>query len=80
MAIPETKEALEAAGWLFDNDGRCRACHEPIEWWITPKGGKAPMTVQIKKAGEGFFAPAKELIRVSHFAVCPNADEFRKPK
>jgi hypothetical protein len=80
VAIPETKEALEAAGWVFDNEGRCRACREPIEWWISPAGKKAPMTVQVKKDGEGFFAKSLGLIRVSHFAVCPNADEFRRKK
>lgn len=80
MAIPETKEGLEAAGWVFDGEARCRGCKEPIEFWITNKGNRMPMTVQIKRQGEGFFAPAKELIRVSHFAVCPNADEFRRKK
>ena len=78
MAIPETKAGLEAAGYVFDSDARCRGCGEPIEFWITNNGKRMPISVQIKKEGEGFFAKEKELIRVSHFAVCPNAAEFRR--
>ena len=78
--IPEKKEDLVAAGWLYDNDATCRGCKEPIEWWISPAGKKMPMTVQTKKDGEGFFAKSLGLIRVPHWGVCPNAEDFRRPK
>ena len=43
MPLPTDKKALEAAGYVYDNDGTCRGCGLPIEWWITPNNKKMPM-------------------------------------
>ena len=65
MPFPTTIEELKSAGYKFDNDSNCRACGERIEWWITPRGKKMPMTVD--EAGNC----------ESHFSNCPNANDFR---
>ena len=74
MKFPNTSDTLKAAGYEYDNDSTCRGCGEPIEWWITPRGKKLPMTV--KKAGDPLKTSAE--IREPHWATCPNAKEFRK--
>jgi len=77
--IPEKKQDLEAAGYVFDNDARCRGCGAAIDWWITPRGKKMPMTVkEVKDERKGAFAPVEEFIRVPHWTDCPNAGDFRK--
>lgn len=73
MAIPTTSNELRAMGYEFDNEARCRGCGEPIEWWITPRGKKMPMTVQ---KPDPLHSSAE--IRVPHWGLCPNADDFRK--
>ena len=78
MAIPEKREDLEAMGYVYDNDAHCRGCGQPIEWWITPKGKKMPMTVKEVKSPGGAFAPSVKLIRVPHWRECENADDFRR--
>lgn len=76
MALPETLAGLKDAGYVFDNDAKCRGCGEPIEWWITKSGRRMPISVvEVKDKPVG---PIKEFKRVSHFAVCPNADDFRR--
>ncbi len=80
MPIPEKKEDLLAAGWIFDNEAFCRGCGEPIEWWIMPNGRKMPMSVVELKKDKNFFAPARELVRRSHFITCPEAASFRKDR
>jgi hypothetical protein len=56
----------------------CQACGASIIWIVT-KGGKrmpcnAQRTVIITPAGETVSG------HISHFATCPNADEFRREK
>ena len=81
MAIPTKKEDLEALGYLFDNDARCRACGVPIEWWITPNGKKMPMSVrEVKDESKAFPQPVLRLERIPHFSDCPNAADFRSKK
>ena len=80
MAIPDKREDLVAMGYVFDNDAHCRGCGVPIEWWITPKGKKMPMSVKEVKKNEGFFTPPSEFIRIPHWTDCPEADSFRKKK
>jgi hypothetical protein len=81
MALPEKREDLIALGYVFDNDAKCRGCGAAIEWWVTPKGKKMPMSVKEKKdETKGFFAPVEEFIRIPHWTDCPNADEFRGRK
>jgi len=68
MAFPPTREALKTAGYRFDNHASCRGCHEEIEWWFTPKGGKMPFNLM----------PTGDSPAVTHFSTCPNAEEFRR--
>ena len=78
MAIPQKREDLVAMGYVFDNEGACRGCREPIEWWITPRAKKMPMTVQEVRIDDSPIAPVKEYIRVPHWGICPNAKDFKK--
>jgi RyR domain-containing protein len=73
------REELIAAAWVFDNEGRCRGCGEPIEWWITPNGKKMPMTVKALSK-DGFLSPVTDFIRVPHWGECEAADQFRRKK
>jgi hypothetical protein len=78
MPLPEKREDLVAMGYVFDNEAHCRGCGEAIEWWITPKGKKMPMSVkEVKKEENGFFAPVEKLILIPHWTTCPNADDFK---
>jgi hypothetical protein len=85
MPLPEKKEALEAAGWVFDNEAKCSGCGAPVEWWITPNGKKMPMRVwALDERGEvikdGSLIRPFSFVRRSHFADCPNAADFRRKK
>lgn len=73
MPIPNTSNELRAMGYQFDNESNCRGCGERIEWWITPRGKKMPMTVQHPDP-----LHKTEEIRVPHWSVFPNAEDFRK--
>lgn len=75
MDWPVSSDELRKAGYLFDNDGTCRGCREPIEWWVSPSGKKMPMTVR-KKDADLLHASAE--VREPHFIRCPNAKDFRK--
>jgi hypothetical protein len=68
MPFPATREALKSAGYRFDNHARCRGCHAEIEWWFTPKGGKMPFDLMQEDSSAA----------TSHFATCPDAEEFRR--
>ena len=68
MPFPKTRASLKEAGYRFDNHAKCRGCGQEIEWYFTPKGGKMPFDLMQEDN-----SPA-----VSHFATCPNADEFRR--
>jgi hypothetical protein len=74
MKFPATSDQLKAEGYVYDNDANCRGCGEPIEWWITPKGKKMPMTV--KKTATILHATAD--VREPHWASCPKSGDFRK--
>jgi hypothetical protein len=71
MAFPKTSSELAAAGYVYDGDGFCRGCKEPIEWWITPAGAKIPMDV--KRLGGTIGSDVRE----SHWATCTSAEQFR---
>ena len=52
-------------GWSEKNGGECRSCHAPIRWARNEQSGRmSPFDLDGK----------------SHFATCPNADDFRKPR
>jgi len=79
MAIPTKREDLVAMGYVFDNEARCRGCGMPIEWWLTPKGKKMPMTVkEVKDESRTFPQPVLGWERIPHWSDCPKADSFRK--
>lgn len=69
MSLPKTRAELETAGYKVSNYGRCSGCRAAIEWWTTPIGARAPMNPM----------PHPESEVISHFATCPNANQFRKP-
>lgn len=76
--IPTGKADLESLGYVFDNEAYCRGCGQPIEWWITPKGKKMPMSVKEVRERDSPIAPIKEIQRIPHWSDCPKADSFRK--
>jgi hypothetical protein len=78
MPLPTSKSGLEAAGYMFDNDGICRGCGEPIEWWICPSGKRMPITVKAIHKTESVTSPIVDYQRVPHWAECEAADDFRK--
>lgn len=80
MPLPTKKEDLEAAGYLFDNEGTCRGCGERIEWYITPAGKKMPMSVVEVRERDSPIAPIKEIQRIPHWSNCSHAGDFRKSK
>jgi hypothetical protein len=81
MPLPTKREDLEALGYVYDNDARCRGCDAHIEWWITPKGKKMPFSVkEVKRDPDVFFSPSVQIERVPHFSDCPTAADWRKSK
>ena len=76
MKFPVTSDDLKAAGYEYDNDSMCRGCGEPIEWWITPKGKKMPMTVKVTATVQHSTPDVRE----PHWANCSAADQFRSKK
>lgn len=49
------------------DDSYCRSCGEPIIWCITAKGKKMPVDI-----------PEGDEPTTSHFATCPDAEQWRK--
>lgn len=74
MPIPENVEDLKAMGYVYDNDATCRGCGAPIEWWITPRGKKMPMSV----IDEGTLQTGRREVRRPHWGDCPNAKDFKR--
>ncbi len=64
-ALPETREALEAAGYQFSNRSRCNGCGRTIEWWRKVPGPPTPV--------EEFAG-----VMISHLIGCERAQQFRK--
>jgi len=50
--------------------GVCRGCGEGIVWVITKNGKRAPMNMK----------PDENNKPVSHFATCPEAARFKRPR
>ena len=59
-----------------ENRKQCRGCKAAIEWQRTKTGGYHPVDPKIITivSLEGVVTRG----RVSHFATCPKADNFRK--
>jgi len=45
MAVPDTRDTLEAAGYQYTGSSICRQCGKDIEWFTTPKGKRMGMSV-----------------------------------
>lgn len=81
MSLPTEVKALQMVGYEFDNKAVCAGCGAEIEWWITPRKKKMPMSVvAIRQIPEDQNSTIIRHDRISHFAICPKAKEFRKPK
>jgi hypothetical protein len=61
---------FDTARRVHTNVTTCRSCGAQIYWSLTSKGKRAPFNVDA----------AGEATRESHFATCPNAEQWRKPK
>lgn len=70
---------------------QCRSCGADIIWTITANGKKMPVDAEPAERPQGVFhlderesgevhsrSAAGELVYLSHFATCPNADQHRK--
>jgi hypothetical protein len=76
LKFPATSNEMKEAGYVYDNDGVCRGCQRPIEWWITPAGKKMPISV-LKTAT---IHVASGDVRQPHFTDCEKVSDFRRPK
>lgn len=67
---------------------RCKACDAPIIWAETENGNRIPLDAKSEKrfvlGREGSWGDTKVAAMkdtyTSHFATCPNANDFRKKK
>lgn len=61
------------------DQGTCRGCGAGVLWAVTAAGKKMPLD---PKPVSGIDVESGEVrrVRVSHFATCPNAGDFRRPK
>jgi hypothetical protein len=68
MPFPETRDAMEEAGYKRMSYTRCRACHAAMEMWRTLTQKLIPMDPMPEGTSQA----------VSHYATCPFAAQFRK--
>ena len=83
LKYPVTSDELKAEGYEYDNDGTCRGCQAPIEWWITKGGKKMPMSIltsadRNKTIDAMLKDPGDK--RQPHFIDCSDAARFRKSR
>ncbi len=57
--------------------GKCRSCGAEILWKKTKEGKFMPVDIGSTESTEAVFDPAT---MKSHFATCPDAGKWRKPK
>lgn len=69
----------------------CRSCEAPVEWVTSAKSGK-PVILDLDERDDGNIVVVENLLgerqaeyvakgqgnRVSHFATCPNAQDWRR--
>jgi hypothetical protein len=60
--------------------GRCRSCESPIYWVKTALGRRMPVTIDETRPGHRMPTLALEGAGIAHFATCPNANDWRKPR
>lgn len=70
--FPASREALEAAGYIFESRRRCRekVCGKTIEMWKTPALPPTWMPL------EAVFVSDPNTL-VPHWKFCPGAERFR---
>lgn len=56
---------------------RCRSCHAKIIWFRTPAGKNMPVDADTVEARDELLDMERHQ---SHFAVCPGANEHRRPR
>jgi len=59
---------------------RCRSCDAPIYWVKTALGRLMPVTVDQGRPGHLLPTVDSEGAGIAHFATCPNANDWRKPR
>ena len=79
MALPQTRNGLEAIGYKYTGEGTCRGCGVPLLWFLTTHrnpatGEPKKLCFHIEKGSED----SENRILIPHFASCPNAKDFRK--
>jgi hypothetical protein len=78
---PVTSNELRDAGYEYDNDGACKGCQAPIEWWISPAGAKTPMSIiSAAERNPSIQARMKDPLdkRQPHFIDCVERDKFKR--
>lgn len=65
-SLPNTRDGLEAAGYKFSTNGKCRGCPAQIQWFVTP--GKRWMP---------FDMPDEKGEFLNHWASCPSRKSFK---
>lgn len=80
MHWPASSSDLRRAGWQFAGWGECRACHRRIAWAKTASARLTPLNAATAAQPQGslFCGPRYEF--TPHFADCPAAAKFRRPK
>lgn len=71
MKFPATESELTAGGWRVVGSRPCRLCKMPLDFFRTLTGKMMPCEMILDGNVRKY---------VSHFATCPHADKFRKPK
>lgn len=79
--------------WIFrpgaeeiEREAKCKSCGATIIWAVTTNGAKAPMNADfvpldlktIKAAGGAEVEIVSVAGKASHFATCPQAQQFRR--
>ena len=78
---PVTSNELRDFGYLYDNEGTCRGCQAPIEWWLSPAGKPTPMSILTSAdRNDSIQARMKDPLdkRQPHFIDCHEAKRFRR--
>jgi len=55
----------------------CRSCNAEMVWLKTKKGKTIPVNRETVQEGDEEFEHSRH---VSHFATCPDAKQWRRPK
>lgn len=64
--------------------GTCRGCHAPIVWYRTKAEKLLPFNADVQPHEQPSLMGPPEYVlidnRFAHWATCPNADDFRRPR